>query len=131
VSPNSRDGGFIENRTHAQNWGAEITIITHSNAGKPANPYNLVMWDSATDKVIAQKISANLGPLVPGPDNIGEDQTWSGVELAELKGNAPHGDAYVELQFHDVQSSQGWMYNNSPYAAYVYGLSVDQVLGFP
>lgn len=131
VGPNPRDGNLAANRTHAQNWGAHITIITHSNAGSPSTPYNLIMWDSNTDRLTAQQLSTTLGPGVPGPERIGEDQDWAGFELYELDGNAIFGDAYLELQFHSVQSSQTWMYNQAHTAAWRVGSAVDIRLGHP
>lgn len=131
VGPNPKDGGIITNRTHAQNWGADVTIITHTNAGPPSTPYNLVMYDSSTDLAFAQKISAALGPRVPGADNVGTDNQYYGGDLDELKGNAPNGDAYVELQFHDVRSSQTWLANTSLLEAWAYGVGVDNHLGYP
>lgn len=131
VGPNPKDGNITANRTHAQNWGADITVITHSNAGSPSNPYNLVMRDSAQDQLLATQVSASLGLGVPGPDNVGSDNAYAGVNLYELRGNATYGDAYVELQFHSVQSSQTWMHNQAHTAAWRYGLGVDSFLGYP
>lgn len=129
VGPNPKDGGIAANRTHAQNWGADLTIITHSNAG--GGSYNLVMWDSAQGKRFATQLSKSLGPGVPGGDNVGSDNTYVGGNLYELKGDAAHGDAYVELQFHDNQSMQSWMYNQAHTAAYRYGVAADIFLGYP
>jgi hypothetical protein len=131
VGPNPKDDAILTNRSHAQDWGADVTIITHSNAGKPSKPYNLVLWDSKKDKALAEELSARLGSGVPGADNVGSDNAYFGGNLAELKGNAAKGDAYVELQFHDVRSSQTWMANEAHTAAWLYGLAVDVHLGYP
>lgn len=129
LSPNTRDNGYAANRTDSQNWGSDIHLVTHSNASggcQSSTNYFLVMYEHASDNAVSDKILEFTGSSVPGSDN-----TWKETALYELETNASFGDAYVELQFHDNQARQGWMYNGAHVAAWGYGAGVDSRLGYP
>jgi hypothetical protein len=129
VSPNSRDNGYLQNLHASRNWGADLHIVTHSNgiAGCPSHEsYLLTMWSSATDKALATTLGWALDPVVPGGR-----RGWQRTNLAELGTNAPRGDAYVELQFHDNPTAQAWIYRRSVQNAWRYGYAVDRYLGYP
>lgn len=129
VSRNSRDNGWASNRTESQNWGANIHIVTHSNAISggcgAGGDYMLVMHNSGTDQALSNSVRTQLDASVPGGS-----QQWSS-SVGELLTNASHGDAYVELQFHTNQTRQSWMYSSSYQAAHRYGVAVDAYLGYP
>lgn len=129
VSPNTKDDGYITNRDASRNWGSNLHIVTHTNAlrgcGSTAS-YLMTMWSSSTDKALASKIGSLTDPAVPGGWNNPQR-----TDLAELGRNASHGDAYVELQFHDNQSTQSWLYSSAHEAAWRYGYAVDSYLGYP
>lgn len=129
VSPNTKDNGYIANRDASYNWGSNIHIVTHTNAlsgcGSTAS-YLATMWSSSLDYALAQKVGSLTDPEVPGG--------WSNpqrTDLAELGRNASHGDTYVELQFHDNQTTQSWLYGDAHTAAWRFGYGVDSRLGYP
>jgi hypothetical protein len=129
VSPNSRDNGYLKNLYASRNWGSDLHIITHTNgiAGCPSNEsYLLTMWSSATDRALATTLGRVLDGGIPGGL-----RGWQRTNLAELGTNAPRGDAYVELQFHDNPSAQAWLYRESVHHAWRYGYAVDRYLGYP
>lgn len=115
--------------TLGRNFGANIYIITHTNASAGCSSggnYMMTMWEHSTDQSLAGVLGAQLDNGVPG--------TWSNVQrtdLAELEANVSNGDVYVELQFHDNQTNQTWLYNQAHTAAWRYGLGVDAYLGYP
>lgn len=129
VSPNSKDDGFIANRTASQNWGSDIHIITHTNAGKncpDTSNYLLTIYEHSNDHTLAEQLGLTLDYYVPGPRSI-----WQRTDLSELETNATYGDAYVELQFHSNQTTQSWLYSHAHEAAWRYGTAVDIRLAYP
>jgi hypothetical protein len=129
VSPNPRDNGYLANRDASRNWGANIHITTHTNASRGCNSsasYLLTMYTQSND----QRVATELGKALDG----GVPSSWSNAyrsDLAELGTGASHGDAYVELQFHENQSTQSWLYGETHKAAWRYGWGVDVRLGYP
>lgn len=129
VSPNSRDNGYIANRNASRNWGADMHIVTHSNATNGCNSsasYLLTHYEESSDEVLASNLGWALNPGVPS--------NWSHrrrTDLAELGTGASFGDAYVELQFHDNQSTQAWLYGETHKAAWRYGYGVDIHMSYP
>ncbi len=136
VSANSRDDGFVTNKNSSNNWGADVHIVTHTNASNPCNDtpqYLLVMYSSgnANSTGLRTKLIENLDPVVPGGQN-----TWNCDALIECNSvNAPHR-AYLELFFHTNQSAVNWYQAGGSHGTGVnntwrVGLSVDQQLGYP
>lgn len=130
VSRNTRDNGYLANRTESQNWGANIHIITHTNAltgGCGAGgDYLLTMYNSSTDKALSDRLLASLDGPVPGPA-----VTWQRTDLAELFTNASNGDTYVEVQFHTNPTRQSWLATSMYQAGSRYGAGVDVYLNYP
>jgi hypothetical protein len=135
ISPNSRDNGYLANRTESNNWGANVHIVTHTNAwvgcGNSAN-YLLVMFRSGNNNSINLKnhLIAKLDPITPGGQN-----SWDCDGLAECNANAAHR-AYVELFFHTNTSAVNWFQNGGGHGTGVnntwrYGYAVDDHLGYP
>lgn len=66
VSANSRDDGYLANRSMSQNWGSHAHIVTHSNAvagGCPnSSNYFLTMWEHSNDHVLADDLESRLDP---------------------------------------------------------------------
>ena len=137
VSANSKDNGYLLNRTASNNWGADVHLVTHTNAS-PSGPcprsdnYLLVMYRSgnANSTALANKLLANMTPL-PGTRN-----SWDCDTLSECSAAAPYR-AYVELFFHTNQSAVTWFQAGYPDAdaskryAWSYRLSVDKQLNYP
>lgn len=106
-------------------------IVTHTNAspggGCPSSTNRLeVLYQDANDKTLADLLVSYLDPATPG-----SARTVRRTDLAELGTNRPWGDAYVELQFHDNEAGQSWIYNSIETATYRYGVAVDQLLNYP
>ena len=120
-----------------ENWGSDLHIVTHTNADGNAgecngtSSYLYTAWehdnDAKDDKDLAIAIGDELNPQVP--------DDWNNVHrtnLYELERNAPKGDAYVELQFHNKQSSQTWLYNHTDRdTSWYLGSAIDQYLNYP
>lgn len=130
LSRNSKDNGYLLNRDKSRNWGSTVHIITHTNAagGCDSNAsYLLAIWNQDNDRRLARKLGSILNENVPG-----SYQNWQSTGLAELSTNATRGDAYIELQFHDNQATQSWLYDKAhKQAAYMYGLALDDRFGYP
>lgn len=129
VSPNSRDNGYLNNREQSQNWGADLHIITHSNAsvGCPGSAsYLWLGYNQSNDLSLARALGDALDPQNPG--GVTYQQR---TELAELSTNAPLGDAYVEIAFHDNPAAQLWMRTKMRFATWAVGLGVDRYLKYP
>ncbi|MGL5824941.1 MAG: hypothetical protein ACRCYU_09005 [Nocardioides sp.] len=133
LSQNKRDDGYINNIVESQNYSANLHIVTHTNATSgcdTSNNYMLTMWEDDVgtydDKNLALSIDQWVGLHVYGPDQIQQR-----TNLAELDRNASDGDVYVELQFHDNQTTQSWIDNNTAGYASAYGLAVDAYLNYP
>lgn len=130
VSKNTKVAdGFLHNRTESWNLGAHLHIVTHSNASSGCNSsasYLLTHYNQSNDQQLASDLRQQLDGWVPG-----SSQQWQRTDFAELSTNAPHGDAYVELQFHDNQTTQSWLYSSIYRAAWAYGAGVDVHMGYP
>lgn len=139
VSANARDNGWATNRQSSNNWGADVHIVTHSNAtgsgcGEPAQ-YLLVMYRSGDNNSIGLKndLITTLNPAVPGGSN-----SWNCDSLGECNNNllATHR-AYVELFFHTSQSAVwDWFQDGGGVGdgiddSWRLGYGVDLHLGYP
>ena len=138
VSPNSRDDGWRLNREESNNWGANVHIVTHSNAfGGCDNSaqYLLVMFKTGDANSIGLKdeLLQQLDPQVPGGQN-----SWNCDTLGECAANASH-IAYIELFFHTNQAATDWFIGpgddpearGAMDASPFLGLAVDEHLGYP
>jgi hypothetical protein len=108
VSGNAHDDGYLKNREASNNFGADLHLVTHTNAngagcGDSAQ-YVLAMFNSANpDSVaLANQLATALDPVVPGHKN-----SWDCDGLAECGARAPHV-AYLELFFHTNQAAADW-----------------------
>jgi hypothetical protein len=138
VSPNSRDDGWRLNRDESDNWGANVHIVTHTNAfqgcGSTAQ-YLLIMFKTgdANSIDLKNRLLQQLDPQIPGGQN-----SWNCDNLGECAANAAH-IAYIELFFHTNQAATDWF--NGPgtdpeatggMAASPYlGVGLDEHLGHP
>lgn len=129
LSQNTKDDGFLENVTMSKNYGSDVHIVTHTNADRGCDSdasYLLTQWEHSNDDNLAREIGSEVNWVAPDGWNH-----WQVTYLAELERNAPRGDAYVELQFHDNQRTQRWIYEKQKISAYRYGLGIDAHLGYP
>lgn len=142
VSENSKNGNFIQHRTDANNWGADIYIVTHTNAG--GGDYFLVMVDDASntadDRALRTQMATRLGNSVPGSGPVeAEDNSpyTGGINLGELSSsNAADYVVYNEVIFHDNQTHVDWFgsggdWDEPTFNAWRYGWAVDFMLGYP
>ena len=138
VSPNSRDDGWRLNRDESNNWGADVHIVTHTNAYvgcDNAAQYLLVMYKTGDANSIGLKdrLLGRLDPVVPGGQN-----SWNCDNLGECAANAPH-IAYIELFFHTNQKAANWFIGGlkdpqatgAAEASPQLGLALDEHLGHP
>ncbi len=132
LSKNTRDNGFLQNRTASENWGSDVHLTIHSNAEPGARAcegttnYVLTMYrsDRARSRNLAAKLVQVLDPVVPGGQN-----SWAASDF-ELYTRARHV-AYLELAFHTKRSSQRWLGTDSRLSAWRIGYAIDQRLGYP
>jgi hypothetical protein len=108
VSGNAHDDGWRLNRDESNNLGAQVHVVTHTNAFEGcgnAAQYVLVMFKEGDVNSIGlrDELVAKLDPVVPGGRN-----SWNcfGV-LGECSANAAHV-AYVELFFHTNKAATDW-----------------------
>jgi hypothetical protein len=139
VSANSPvESGWRLNRDESDNWGANVHLVTHSNAWeacKSTPQYLLVMFRSGNTNStnLTTKLLAALDPKVPGGQN-----SWNCDGLGECSALAPHV-AYIELFFHTNQAAVDWFQGptNDPeatgarQASPMLGLALDEHLGYP
>jgi hypothetical protein len=138
VSPNSRDDGWRLNRDESDNWGADVHIVTHTNAFvgcDNAAQYLLVMFKTGDSNSVGltQDLLAHLDPQVPGGQN-----SWNCDTLGECAAAAPH-IAYIELFFHTNQAATDWFVGpvkdanatGAMDASPSLGAAVDEHLGHP
>lgn len=137
VSGNQKDDGFVANRTEGNNYGANIYIVTHSNATSGrcnSAQYLLVMYRSGNNNSIGLKnrLLEWVDPVVPGGNN-----SWNCDGLSECNNNnlAPHR-AYVELFFHTNQAGVNWFQCCNVHGAAIpngwrYGAAIDTHLNYP
>lgn len=145
VSGNPRNNDYIGNRTRSNNWGADLHIVSHTNASKPCpdgTQYTLGMWrahDVTYGKALAVRLTTVVGNVAPGPTRnwcAGSDPACGSGGLAELSAQAPR-KAYMELIFHTNQASQTWFKGTgnadrgSQRYAWRYGAAIDNELGYP
>jgi hypothetical protein len=138
VSPNSRDDGWRLNRDESDNWGADVHIVTHTNAYVGCDntaQYLLVMYKTGDANSIGLKdhLLGRLDPQVPGGQN-----SWNCDNLGECAASAPH-IAYIELFFHTNQAAADWFIGplddaqatGAMDASPQLGLALDEHLGQP
>jgi hypothetical protein len=108
VSGNAHDDGWRLNRDESNNLGAQVHVVTHTNAFEGcgnAAQYVLVMFKEGdvNSTGLRDDLLATLDPVVPGGRN-----SWNcfGV-LGECSANAAHV-AYVELFFHTNKAATDW-----------------------
>ncbi len=138
LSQNDRNGDFIGNRNRSDNWGADVHLVTHSNAA--GGNYFLAMVDDATntasDLTLRAELAARVGPAVPGTEIESTDNSPFTGNLGELRAVAPY-NVYVELFFHDTQSHVDWFGSGDDWGRSVkndpwrYGWAIDRTLGYP
>jgi hypothetical protein len=131
VSKNPHDDDYAENRQRSWAIGADLHVVTHSNAvtGGCENATNRLetLWEHSNDNSLASAIGSDLN--VAAPDGWSHYQR---TNLLELETNAPYGDAYVEIAFHSHQDAQSWIYYDShKTGSWRYGLAIDKLLGYP
>jgi hypothetical protein len=138
VSNNPRtETEYTNHVAYANNWGADVYIITHTNANVgcgDGSSYLLVMPRSTVPNSVglASELLADLDPATPGGQN-----SWNCDTLYEcLYANAMHR-AYVELFFHTNLSAVNWFQGDGVEGhggvteSWRYGTAVDNRLGYP
>lgn len=144
VGGNSESGGLARNIQRSDNWGADLHLVSHSNAigGCPnGGNYTLAMWregDEASGRALAERFAANMDETVPGTRNSGTDRTFSGISLGELRSpDAPYR-VFAEVFFHDNPDHvNNWMQAGggdglgAREGSWRYGWSIDGFLGYP
>lgn len=139
VSSNQRDNGFLANRTLGNNYGANVYVITHSNAaGSGCNSsqaqYILGMFRSNSQQSIdlTNWLLWYVDPVVPNGRN-----QWSCDNLAECNdGNYATYRSYIELFFHTNGGAVNWyqcctQHGAAPLDGWRYGAAIDSLLGYP
>lgn len=136
VSANNRNDGSSTNKNSSNNWGANVHIVTHTNASggcASSAQYFLVMYRSgnANSTGLRTNLLDILNPIIPGGQN-----TWNCDAFTECNAVlAPHR-VYVELFFHDNQAAVDWFQagggsGDGVTNSWNYGYAVDAHLGYP
>lgn len=145
MSPNSHVSsmGWKLNRTAAQNWPADVVIVSHTNGigsgcqngSNPTNYFLVLHRDNYPDSIdLSNRLLNNLGPYAPGPGQSfidrNENESFAGSCCGEFT-TSTQSVAYIEMAFHTNSSGNDWLRKQSRRFATLYGLSVDQHLGYP
>ncbi|HET9608180.1 MAG TPA: hypothetical protein VFP06_01160, partial [Acidimicrobiales bacterium] len=139
VSPNTRDDGWRLNRDESDNWGADVHIVTHTNAfgagcGDPVQHLLVMFRSNDPDSTgLRDELLDQLDPHVPGGQSTRDCDT-----LGECGALAQHV-AYVELFFHTNQAAADWftgpVHDPRPTGAVqaspAVGVALDEHLGYP
>lgn len=136
VSANARDDGATTNKNSSNNWGANVHIVTHTNASNGCSSsaqYLLVMYRTgvANSTALRTELLDLLNPVLPGGQN-----SWNCDTFIECNSVSASHRAYVELFFHDNQASVDWYQAGGGEGTGVtnswrYGYAVDRRLGYP
>ena len=133
LSANNADGDWMANRTNGNNFGADVYIVTHTNAG--GGDYVLTMWRNDTNSI---GLSADVLTWASAAVPAGGTNSWNVAGIAgEINSlnNANHV-TYLELFFHDNQSHVNWFEGGGgsglgvKYAS-VIGTALDGHLNYP
>ncbi len=137
TSGNPRDDSYVSHVTYANNWGAQIYIVTQTNAqsggcGGSAS-YLLVMYDggSATSETLKTQLISALDGATPGANN-----SWPCTDY-ECTNPWAWYRSYVELFFHTNTAAKNWFQGSGAEGAggvtesWRYGYAVDVILGYP
>lgn len=137
VSGNARDDLYMQNVQMANSWGADVYIVTHTNAfgscGNSASYVRVMYRTGVPDSSgLATELMNELDPALPGGQS-GTD--CDGLDEC-LYANATHR-SYVELFFHTNPSAVSWFQgsgtegNGGVKESWRYGWAVDLRLGYP
>ena len=142
VSGNARDGAIVANVREANNWGADVYVTSHTNAG--GGDYFLTMTDqngSTLDRALRASMATHLGESVPTGTSVRQATDagpfTNGRNLAELgASNAASYVVYNEVIFHDNAEHVTWFGAEGDdlrvtFNAWRYGWAVDMALGYP
>ena len=136
VSRNTRDNGYTANWQLANNFGSNVTIVTHTNAATPcpASPsytYIATKTGNANSHALRDTMLADVAPNLPhvtSPLTVDRD-------LDELKYGVAAYRVYMEIFFHTNQAAVNWFQANNGLniwnQAWQYGWAVDDCLGYP
>ncbi|GIU91627.1 MAG: hypothetical protein KatS3mg011_0533 [Acidimicrobiia bacterium] len=132
------DGDYTQNTSDSNNWGSDVHIPIHSNAGTwdCTSPYDYsnggtwTMYASTNGRKLATKILYRMDGESPGTnDRVGTDVELSGKHLYELRYTNAVA-AYVEAAFHTFGPDEDWLRLNSTVGTLV-ARGIDDYFGNP
>lgn len=106
VGDNSKEGSYVNRVTESNNWGADLHIPIHTNAGGGCGTLMLAYPISVQDKYVTNIYNevANLTPTTDRGIQCNQD-------LYEI--NCTNCVcAYIEVEFHDNISTEKWIDSN-------------------
>lgn len=100
--------------SESNNWGADIHIPIHTNAGGGKGPLVMVYNTSAANLKYAQPVYDALKAISPqgGGYGVRLDSDVCGYTLDEIQDTAAKC-VYIEAEFHDSSSLAKWIINNT------------------
>jgi len=139
-SDNAADGDWATNRTNGNNFGADVYIVTHTNANDtdsntPPGDYVLTMWRNDANSIdLSADVLAWANLAVPA----GGTNSWDVAGIAgEINSqNEANHVTYLELFFHNNQCHVNWFEGGGgsglgvKYAS-VIGTALDGHLNYP
>lgn len=106
VGDNSKEGSYVERTTESNNWGADLHVPIHTNAGGGVGTLMITYPSSVNDKYVVN-IYNEVANLTPTKDR----GVQSSSNLYEIN-STNCVCAYIEVEFHDNVTTENWIDSN-------------------
>lgn len=106
VGDNSKEGSYVTRATESNNWGADLHVPIHTNAGGGVGTLMLAYPSSVNDKYVVN-IYNEVANLTPTKDRGVQSRS----NLYEIN-STNCVCAYIEVEFHDNTTTENWIDSN-------------------
>ena len=106
VGDNSKEGSYTNRVTDSNNWGADVHVCIHTNAGGGKGT-EVFCWPGNENNKYVKYVYNRVAKLTPTSDR----GIKSNNGLYEIK-NTKATCVYVECEFHDSKTTEDWIDNN-------------------
>lgn len=103
VGDNSKEGSYVNRVTESNNWGADLHVPIHTNAGGGVGTLMLAYSSSVSNKYVTN-IYNEVANLTPSKDR-GIQSRSNLYEINSTKCVC----AYIEVEFHDNATTENWI----------------------
>lgn len=106
IGDNSKEGSYIKRATDSNNWGADVHICIHTNAGGGKGTEVLCYPTSKNNKYV-KAVYNRVAKLTPTSDR-GIRANAGLFEINSTKAVC----VYIEVEFHDNNKTESWIDSN-------------------